>query len=154
MLYFTNAVTTVDSTAKVATGTKRTDGDNEYIYVFSPSAISAYRGVVLASGVTDYTVSNTTITPVASGDASRVIGFTQTAIPASSYFFALTKGYGTVEQTAISGSLSPAKLVIANTSGVVATYSPATDGAPYLVGFSMAPLGNYSLNIPAYIDIV
>jgi hypothetical protein len=154
MLYFTNPVTTVDSEASVAVGTKRTDGANEYVYVYSPSAGGQYRAVVLASGVTDYTVSPTTIAPVASGDASRVVGFAQVAVPASSYFFALTKGYGTVEQTAVSGSLSPAKLVVATTSGTVATYSPTSDSAPYLVGFSMAPLGNYSLTIPAYISIV
>lgn len=151
-LAFTHPVTDVSSTPKVPVGTVREAANVNYLYVYSPSAINAYRAVVLASGVTDYTVSPTTIAPVASGDASMPIGFTQTAITASSYFWLAQKGYVTVQQAAVSGSLSPAKLVVATTSGTVTTYNPASDSAPYIVGFSMAPLGNYSLTIPAYID--
>lgn len=151
-LAFTHPVTDVSSTAKMPLGTVREAANVEYLYVYSPVAINAYRAVVLASGVTDYTVSPTTIAPVASGDATMAVGVTQTAIPASSYFWLAQKGYVTVQQTAVSGSLSPAKLVVATTSGTVATYNPASDSAPYIVGQSMAPLGNYSLTIPAFID--
>ena len=152
-MMFLDSVTDYSATPKVDVGTVREEGGVSYLYVYSPSAVGQYRAVVLASGVTNYTVSPVTIVPVASGDATKAVGIPQIAIPASSYFWAAQKGYVTVEQAAVSGSLSPAKLVVASTSGTVQTYDPATNGAPYIVGFSMAPLGNYSLTIPAFIDL-
>lgn len=152
MLYL-DSVSDYSATPKVDVGTVRTENEVDYLYVYSPVAVGQYRAVVLASGVTNYTVSPTTIVPVASGDATKAVGVAQIAVPASSYFYVAQKGYVTVQQTAVSGSLSPAKLVVATTSGTVATYNPATNGAPYILGFSMAPLGNASLTIPAFIDL-
>ena len=149
---FVDSISELSSTPKAQLGTEREENGKLYKYAYTPSAIMPYRAVVLASGVSSFTVSPTTIVPVASGDASFVRGVTSMSIDASSYFWLQTKGFCTVEQAAISGCLSPAKLVVATTSGTVQAYVPASDSAPYVFGQSMAPLGNFSLTIPAYIN--
>lgn len=153
MLLFVDSVTSTSTTPKMALGTVREEGNKEYIYAYTATAISPYRAVVLASGVSDVIVSPVTVAAVASGDASVAFGVTQSTIPASSYFWLLQKGFGSIQQTAISGCLSPTKLVVASTSGTVAAFAGTPNSANHVpLGYSEASLGNVNLVIPAYIN--
>ena len=154
MLY-THSVTSYHTSPRVDVGTKRTEGVNEYTYVYTANDVNTYRAVVLASGSVTYTVTPTTPVLVASGNSAPAFGFNETGatVPASSYFWAQTKGYGYVEQTAISGCLSPVGLVVATTSGTVSAFAGNDSSKNHVVvGYSMAGLGTYTLNIPAFLD--
>lgn len=152
-MLFIDQVTDTSTTPKRALGTVREEANKEYIYAYTASAISPYRAVVLASGVSNITVSPVTVAAVASGDASVAFGVTQNTIPASSYFWLLQKGFGSVEQVSVSGCLSPAKLVVASTSGTVSAFAGTLNSANHVpLGYSEAGLGVATLVIPAFID--
>lgn len=158
------AVTKVSTTIQegVALGTEREEAGKSYKYAYTSAAIPSGRALMLASGATDFTLTNVTIAPEISGNTTWVQGVTQitltdSTIPASSYFWAQTEGFCTLQQSVVSGAYSPDRIYVDTASGTVAgcsgTLLPGYYNYPtFGVSTSNGTTVNSGLIISAYIN--
>ena len=129
---FFESVSAVTATPSVELGRKRTDGANEYIYVYNTGdqMINPTYGAVLNSAVSNYSVSVSSVC-----QSSRYLGVVKhSTIPTGQYGWLLTRGFTQVEMGATESAAAGGPLAAA----INGTFLGPVTGA---VGLPNSPVG-------------
>lgn len=131
------SVSAVTATPSVEVGTNRVEGGNHYVYVYNDcnSTIAIGNGMVLQSGATGYSCSISSVTAT-----DLCVGVVKHAnITTGTYGWALTKGFGTVQMLASSGSVAVGVGIELGANGLFAPVSNTT-GNGSVVGKALAAI--------------
>jgi len=133
------SVSAVTATPSVDLGSLRVVAGNHYVYVYNDcnSTLAVGNGMVLATAASGYscTLSSVTATDLCVGVVKH------TNITTATYGWALTKGFGTVQMLATSGSVNTGVGIELGGNGLFAPVSNTT-GNGSVVGKALAAIAS------------
>lgn len=131
-------VTAVTATPSVEVGTQRVEGANHYIYVYNDcnSSIPTAVGAVLQSGVSNMSVTLSSVT-----SADFLVGVAVNTMTTGQYGWLVTKGITSVMTLASSGSVAARGMIELGANGKFAPASNTTANGP-VVGQMLAAVSS------------
>jgi hypothetical protein len=131
------AVTATRGTNDPELGTRRSEGANEYLYVYNDanSTIATAKGCVLQSGASGYSVTVSSVT-----SADMLIGVAVNSITTGAYGWVVTRGITSVLMGATSATVAAGDMLELAANGVFVPVSNTTGNKGNACGKALAAI--------------